>query len=117
MKIKILTIYFLAFAMLFLCSCSEVADTTAKELRSGIWQQNGDNYTVSLEFKNDDAVLKIKDNRSNKERIFQGTTIVTQDNIQISDKETLSTYSFDYKLKGDKVKLTYNDKTISLMKK
>jgi hypothetical protein len=103
--------------MLFLCSCSEVTDTTAKELRSNSWiLEDNSNYQLSLDFKDDDAIMKITDKTGKTKAVFTGTTIVTADTMEISDKETLSKYNFTYKLQGDNVKLSYKGKTLKLKK-
>ncbi len=117
MKIRIAAIYFLAFSFMFLCSCSEIIDTPAKELRAYSWEEKSDDdITLSLSFKDDDGVLKIKDKEENKEYEITGTTIVTDKEIKITDINTLTDYSFNYALKGDSVKLAYNGKTLTLEK-
>lgn len=117
MRLRILAIYITAFLVLFMCSCSEIADTPAKELRSCAWSTNGGkNYSADLSFRGDDAILKIKDNNSKKEYKFTGTTIVTDKEITIKDKETLSEYTFEYNLRGDSVTLISKGNKLRLNK-
>lgn len=117
MRFKIIAIYFLSFSVLTLSSCSEISNTNAKELRSSNWQQSSDDHLqLSLSFKNDDAVLKVYDIEKKSEYKITGTTIVTDENITINDNTTLSNYSFNYSIYGDKVELNYKGKNLELKK-
>lgn len=122
MKIKIVFIYILSLSIMFLCSCSEIADTSAKELRAGYWAEknkSGDlekDVLLSLYFKGDDGVIKIKDNKEKKTYTITGMTLVTENQITISDTDTLTDYTFDYDLKGDKVNIVYKGRTLTLSK-
>ena len=122
MKIKIAFIYILSLCLMFLCSCSEIADTSSKELRSGYWAEKNKSGSLdkdvllSLYFKGDDGVIKIKDNKEKKTYTITGMTLVTENQITISDINTLTDYTFDYDLKGDKVNIVYKGRTLTLNK-
>ncbi|MCH5201782.1 MAG: hypothetical protein J1F17_01115 [Oscillospiraceae bacterium] len=122
MKIKIAFIYILSLCLMFLCSCSEIADTSSKELRSGYWAEKNKSgnldkdVLLSLYFKGDDGVIKIKDYKEKKTYTITGMTLVTENQITISDTNTLTDYTFDYDLKGDKVNIVYKGRTLTLNK-
>ncbi len=116
MKIKITVIYLLAFVIMFMCSCSQAEDTPARVLRSNTWTEKGNNdVNLHLSFKNDNAVIKITDEKGS-ENIITGTTIISDKDIKVTDKSTLTEYDFHYWLTGENVKISYNDKTIKLFK-
>lgn len=117
MKLKILALWLVSLISLFMTSCSQVTDAPAEELRAASWEEKTkDDVTLSLCFKNDDAILWIKDNKNNKKYKISGTTIVTNREIHITDIETLSCYDFTYILYGDRVELIYNNKKIEMSK-
>ena len=47
---------------------------------------------------------------------ISGITTVTDKKITVRDKETLTDYTFDYSLRGEDVRLTYEGKTLILKK-
>lgn len=117
MNIKITAIYLLAFFMMFLTSCSEIADTNARELRSASWvQKDNNNLSLSLSFENDDGILTVKDKEKKKDYVITGTTTVDENSLIIKDISTLTDYKFNYKIKGKSVKLIFDEKSVNLNK-
>lgn len=117
MNIKITAIYLLAFFMMFLTSCSEIADTNARELRSASWvQKDNNNLSLSLSFENDDGILTVKDKEKKKDYVITGTTTVDENSLIIKDISTLTDYKFNYKIKGKSVKLIFDEKSVKLNK-
>lgn len=115
LNIKITAIYLLAFFMMFLTSCSEIADTNARELRNASWvQKDNNNLSLSLSFENDDGILTVKDKENKKDYVITGTTIVDENSLLIKDNSTLTDYKFNYKIKGKSVKLIFDEKTVKL---
>ncbi len=116
MRLKIAGIYILAIIIMFFCSCSQTVDTPARVVRSNVWTENSkNNVNISLRFKNDNAVLNILDEKNNKS-VITGITLVTDDEISITDQATLTEYTFKYTLSGDSIKIKYNNKVLKLMK-
>lgn len=101
--------------MMFLTSCSEIADTNARELRNASWvQKDNNNLSLSLSFENDDGILTVKDKENKKDYVITGTTIVDENSLLIKDNSTLTDYKFNYKIKGKSVKLIFDEKTVKL---
>lgn len=115
MKFKILALYILSIIVMFMCSCSQNVDTPGRMLRSNTWcSDNKNSGNISLSFKDDNAIISIWD--KDYKSTITGLTIVTDNEIRITDEKTLSDFSFAYDIKGDSVDLSYQNKKVHLYK-
>lgn len=116
---KVLKIIFLPLLLvIMLSSCTQIIDNYADEIRLNKWSAELENEnSVTLKFKEDNAVFEVvsKDKQSCVK--LKGLCIIDKSNIMISDKYDGQNYIFSYKLKDNRLKLTYNDGTITLKRK
>lgn len=116
MKLKIFVIYFLSLGLFFFCSCSEAIDTPQRVIRANTWEYSRKDFSLTLTFRDDDAEFVVKDKDNKALYSISGITTVTDKKITVRDSESLTDYTFDYSLRGEDVRLTYNGKTLTLKK-
>lgn len=109
--IAIITLFFLSFT---LCSCTRVIKNPADEIRLNIWKcEFKDKSVFLLEFKEDDAVIKILKSNKKADLKISGKAFIDKKRIAVFDRDK-ENYIFDYELKGSVLRLKYGGGTIDL---
>lgn len=115
MRVKFFIAAFSIVILLLLSGCAQVIDNNADELRLYEWQgETEGGNTAALRFDGSDASFEI--DFLDTEMIVSGFCTVSDDSLMICDDETGFDYTFDYKLYGDRVELTFDSSQISLKK-
>lgn len=115
MRLKFL-IACISIITMILSGCTQGQITSkADELTTNEWFAS-DKFgkEISLLFTQDTAELKIKTNDFSCKII--GNVLVDEQTVKIFDNTLKQTYSFDYNLYGDKIEITYDEKTVELNK-
>ena len=115
MRAKILSFALVVITML-LSGCTQAQITTkADELMAYKWSASDKHgKEISLLFYDDIGHLTIKTDDISCE--ITGTALVDEHTVKIFDSSCNQSYSFDYVLYGNKIDITYNEKTIGLNK-
>lgn len=115
MRGKFIPILLILLLSVSLCSCSRVISSPGEEIREYSWQsqlENGNEITLS--FDGADAALCV----DCEDFILDigGLCVTTDDRLMIYDTDSGTSYSFSYRLYGDRVELSYNDAEVPLFK-
>lgn len=113
---KILFICLALVCMLWCSSCSQIVQTSSEELKLYEWQRDNENGTqIFLRFSEDTALLSIQGDKEVTCEIT-GLCVANEETFVISDTSMMKNISFNYKVYGDHLDLTYGGSTISLEK-
>lgn len=113
---KLCFVFIIVIILFLFCGCTQRQITyVSDELMANSWQ-NFDKFNkeISLTFDGNNADLKIKTDDFNGN--ITGIAIVNDTNIEIFDNKLKEKFCFNYVLYGDKIELTYKEKTIELNK-
>lgn len=106
---------FILMTAAFLCACERVIRDASDELVMNSWSAALDGGAkVSLTFEEDNAVFSVTNGDVSSS--LEGLCILSAEQFTVCDEETGENYTFDYRLFGDHIELTYNNSTIILLK-
>lgn len=114
---KRLSIIFVTILLILsLTSCTQIVSNTADQIRLNNWRAVLENESiVTLDFNEDIARFTVQ--KKNKTYLkLKGVCIFDKESLVIFDESTSYKYSFDYYVTGNKLKLTYEDNSITLKK-
>lgn len=114
---KRLSIIFVTILLILsLSSCTQIVSNTADQIRLNNWKTVLKNESiVTLDFNEDIAKFTVQ--KKNKTYLeLKGVCIFDKESLVIFDESTAYKYSFDYCVTGNKLKLTYEDNSITLKK-
>ena len=113
-KLRLFAVVFLL--ILSFTSCTQIVSNTADQIRLNNWKAVLKNESVvTLEF--DEDIAKFTVQKKNKTYLkLKGVCIFDKESLVIFDESTSYKYSFDYYVTGNKLKLTYEDNSITLKK-
>ena len=114
MKIKLIIPIIIAVIM---TSCTQIVIDSADEIRMNTWStklQNGS--AVSLRFKQDTACFKIISSDKDACACIKGLGLIDDSKIMIYNKSDNEPYLFNYIIKNNTLKLTYNKDSILLLR-
>ncbi len=107
----------LVLAALF-SSCTTVITNTADEIRSGRWEAKlSGGSSVSLSFSGDDGVFEISSDDEYACLKISGLCVMDTDGMILCDSADSEIYKFGYKLKNNRLRLTYDGSSITLTRK
>lgn len=114
---KIPAVFCFILCSVLLCSCSQINQNYADELKASVWHTvNKSTTEVTLSFSEDNkAEINIKGDSDNT-CVISGICAVNESSFVISDVSMAKNISIDYKLYGNKVELTYMGSTLTLEK-
>lgn len=115
MRLKRLLLFLLSVMCLSLSACVPVADTPADEFRQYDWsaETNGE-CEISLSFDELHATLTLE--KKDVSLKISGICALTDHKLTIFDEESANGQTFDYKLYGDRVELSFEGGTLELFK-
>ena len=106
---------FVLMTAAFLCACERVIRDASDELVMNSWSAElAGGAQVSLTFDEDNAEFSVTN--SDTASSLKGLCILSPEQFTVCDEETGENYTFDYRLFGDHIELTYNNSTIILLK-
>ncbi len=95
--------------MLCLCGCRRVAVTKADELAMNNWSaQTKSGMRAELEFLEDTANFSVYDSKGKRLSHIEGMFAIDSTNLYITDANLCKTYTFTYKIYGDRAELEYS---------
>ena len=116
MRARFVCIAALLCAVIMLASCIKTINSPADELQMYSWSGESENGTVvSLTFDGSNGDLNIEYYGDSDLKI-SGLCIVSDDSLIICDEVSGANYTFNYTLHGDRVELSYNGSTLTLLK-
>ena len=105
LKIKFIIPIIIIF---FLTSCTQLVTNTADETRMNTWKaelQNGS--IVTLSFENDTAQFRVEDEDGDVLTRIKGLCFFDNKSMLIYNKSESEPYIFEYKIKNNKLVLSY----------
>jgi len=116
MKKSVLVILVLILNFIF-CSCTQVVVNSADEIRLNKWSVSTEfDKEVTLEFKGDKGIFKVESEDKKSCVTLSGLCIIDADKIAIFNESDKENYIFSYKIRGNKLNLSYSEGKLTLLR-
>lgn len=113
---KLLLILLFVLTVLF-SSCTQTVENVYDEIKLNSWNLTTDyGKKVTLTFEDDVAFFKIQSEEKATDVQIKGLCVIDNEYITIFDQNDKESYMFKYKLKNNKLTLSYYDNKITLTK-